>query len=248
MSKECFVICPFGEEGSPVRDRSDAVFEHIISPAVREFGYTPERADHKPGVGLITNTVIVSLFEAPLVVADLTDKNPNVFYELALRHAAGKPCIHLKQSGESIPFDISNVPVIDIDLGSVPVTAQAMVKIKETLTALEGVERVNTIVSAAIGAQKLRDVLAGQGLQLNDILSSLTEIESRLDKIKDVIPQTASPSPDPFDGATIAPGAYVEEDTVNDLSALTKILAKDVKTARLSIGALSTSEGLKLSS
>ena len=57
--------------------------------------------------GIISNQVITRLLEDNLVIADLTDRNPNVYYELAVRHAFGKPVIQIIDSNETIPFDVS---------------------------------------------------------------------------------------------------------------------------------------------
>jgi hypothetical protein len=86
-TKVCFVIAPIGTEGSDVRVRSDQVLKHIITPAARECGYEPIRADQISEPGLITSQVIQHIVQDPLVIADLTGRNPNVFYELAVRHA-----------------------------------------------------------------------------------------------------------------------------------------------------------------
>jgi len=48
------------------------------------------------------------LRKSDLVIADLTYHNPNVFYELAVRHLNKKPVIHLIKKGEKIPFDIND--------------------------------------------------------------------------------------------------------------------------------------------
>ena len=63
----------------------------------------------------ITSQVIQHLAEDPLVIADLTSHNPNVFYELAVRHCTGLPVIHLLQDGQGIPFDISQQRTIFFD-------------------------------------------------------------------------------------------------------------------------------------
>jgi hypothetical protein len=87
----CFVIAPIGEPASEIRKRSDQVFTYVITPAVQECGYTALRADQISEPGLIDSQVIERIVNDPLVIADLTGHNPNVFYELALRHALSLP-------------------------------------------------------------------------------------------------------------------------------------------------------------
>jgi hypothetical protein len=89
--KTCFVIAPIGEPASEIRKRSDQVFTYVITPAVQECGYTALRADQISEPGLIDSQVIERIVNDPLVIADLTGHNPNVFYELALRHALSLP-------------------------------------------------------------------------------------------------------------------------------------------------------------
>ena len=113
--KLCFVIAPIGEPDSDTRKRSDQVLKHVIEPPCQERGYNVVRADKTSQPGLITTQVIDKLLKAELVVADLTEHNPNVFYELAVRHAAQKPIIHLIEDGESIPFDVADFRTIRVN-------------------------------------------------------------------------------------------------------------------------------------
>ena len=113
--KTCFVIAPIGKEGSEPRKWSDQVMELIIRPAGAECGYKVERADDIQESGAITSQVIQRCANVDLVVANLTDNNPNVFYELALRHAIGKPVIQLIQKGQPIPFDVGPMRTIFYD-------------------------------------------------------------------------------------------------------------------------------------
>jgi hypothetical protein len=110
----CFVAAPIGEEGSEIRKRSDRVLQ-IIDRAVKGRGFSALRADKITGAGLISRQVIQYLLDAPLVIADLTGANPNVYYELALRHAVGKPYIQLIAKGEQPPFDVRDVRTLHID-------------------------------------------------------------------------------------------------------------------------------------
>ena len=118
----CFVIAPIGDDGSPERIRSDQVLKYIIEPVVDSIGYVALRADQISKSGSITNQVIEHLIDDALVIADLTGHNPNVFYELALRHAIRKPVVLIIEEGEDIPFDIKTERTIffnHTDLASV---------------------------------------------------------------------------------------------------------------------------------
>jgi len=95
----CFIIAPIREEDSEQRIRSDKVLKHIIKPAVEKYELRAIRADHISSPGMITSQIIQHILKDRIVIADLTDHNPNVFYELALRHAFRKPVIQIIQKG-----------------------------------------------------------------------------------------------------------------------------------------------------
>ena len=70
-------------------------------------GFTVRRADQDPRPGLIDAQMINDLLTAELVIAVLSFLNPNVFYEIGIRHMAQKPIIHMQLAAENIPFDLS---------------------------------------------------------------------------------------------------------------------------------------------
>jgi hypothetical protein len=121
----CFIICPIGEPDSETRIRADTVLTTVLKPAVSELGLDAVRADHIELPGLITKHVLDYLYEAPLVIADLTDANPNVFYELGIRHALGKPAIHIVDATSRLPFDLQGMRTIDFDYKSPPSAEEA---------------------------------------------------------------------------------------------------------------------------
>jgi hypothetical protein len=88
---------PIGDEGTEERKHADVFLGHVVEPAIEALGLTLEviRPDHIDKPGLITTQVIEHVLGARLVVADLSFHNPNVFYELALRHATGRPTVHI---------------------------------------------------------------------------------------------------------------------------------------------------------
>jgi hypothetical protein len=115
----CFVIGPIGKDGSPERKHADLLLHAVIKDVLEgeAFGYKVKRADEDADPGMIGDRVISDILRAELVVADLTDLNPNAFYELGIRHSTLKPTIHVAKSGTLIPFDNVAHRTIFIDLG-----------------------------------------------------------------------------------------------------------------------------------
>lgn len=114
--KKCFVIAPIGDDGSEIRNHSDTVLECLINPVIESLGFEPgKRADHLGEPGIITRQIIKRIAEDELVIADLSGHNPNVFYELAIRHASGRPFIQMIRKGDKIPFDVGQQRTIPFD-------------------------------------------------------------------------------------------------------------------------------------
>lgn len=144
--KICFVICPIGKPNSETRKRSDSVLKNIIRPVLKK-EYEIIRSDKISRVGNITSQIIDYLTKADLVIADLSSLNPNVFYELAIRHTTGRPYIQLIQTGEKLPFDIAYIRTIEIspqDIDSLKTTKQ---QLKEVVNAINFREITDSPIS-----------------------------------------------------------------------------------------------------
>jgi hypothetical protein len=103
--KLCFVIGPMKD-----MDRLNRLAYQIVEPLLSDQEFLVRTPD-QPNQGLIMHQVIESLDRAELVIADLTGANPNVLYELGLRHCLGLPCILITESNgapkpEDVPFDL----------------------------------------------------------------------------------------------------------------------------------------------
>jgi len=96
----CFVLMPF----QPAFDR---IYQKVIEPAVTEAGLRPLRADQIFSPSPIVEDIWTHIVTARIIVADVSQRNPNVFYELGLAHAVGKPVIVIAQSKDDVPFDIA---------------------------------------------------------------------------------------------------------------------------------------------
>ncbi|QJP12706.1 hypothetical protein G3545_02920 [Starkeya sp. ORNL1] len=107
VPKSCFIVSPIGEPDSRERVHAEWVAEMIIRPVLNDIGdINVERSDDINTPGLIDSQIIDRLLNVDLVIADLSFLNPNVFYEIGIRHLAQKPIIHLQLESERIPFDV----------------------------------------------------------------------------------------------------------------------------------------------
>lgn len=109
QGKKCFIITPIGDNGSETFRMAKGVIESVIKPLLENYGYD----DVKPAYeinesGMITTQIINRIIDDDLVICNLTGNNPNVMYELCLRHVVAKPIIHICQNGTTLPFDIKD--------------------------------------------------------------------------------------------------------------------------------------------
>lgn len=147
--KTCFVISPIGDDDSPERKRSDRVFEHVIEPTVKKLGYYALPARKIAGSGLITSDIINHVLFDPLVIADLSGANANVYYELALRHAVRKPCILILAKNERPKFDLHSMRMIFFDIDDVRSIREAKNEIATYIRRMDDRFPLETPISAA---------------------------------------------------------------------------------------------------
>lgn len=115
----CFYVTPIGDDGSEERKHSDLFLGSLVEPALEPFGLKVVRADAIDKPGTITRQIIDYLLRARLVIVDLSFHNPNVFYELAIRHAARLPVVQLIRLSDRVPFDLHQVRTIRIDTSDI---------------------------------------------------------------------------------------------------------------------------------
>lgn len=105
----CFVMMPFGEW-------FNLYYQDIYVPAIREAGFEPVRGDELFTTGSVVEQIWEQVTKSPVLLADLTGKNANVFYELGLAHAARKPVVFTASNIEDVPFDLRHLRVIVYDI------------------------------------------------------------------------------------------------------------------------------------
>lgn len=114
--KTCFVIMPFGEkkdiDGQPVN--FDVIYKDFIKDAVEGLNLKCIRCDEIAEAGWIHSKMFEYIFSADVAVVDITSLNPNVFYELGIRHALKKSVtVLIRKAGTPTPFNIQGFQMLE---------------------------------------------------------------------------------------------------------------------------------------
>lgn len=143
----CFVDMPFGSKTDPgtgIEINFDDIYERGIAPAISAAGLKPVRGDQETTGGVIHSAMFARLLLSDFVVADLTAANPNVFYELGVRHTAmPATTIPIFATIGDLPFDVALVRAIPYDLDNGTLTDDGARQLCDSLrdrirAALEG--------------------------------------------------------------------------------------------------------------
>ena len=104
----CFIISPIGKVGTEVYNKFREVLDYIITPAVESSCLKLKviRADDINHAGSFIKDILENILNSHVVIADLTDQNPNVYYELGVRHSLSPRTILISQSMDSVPSDL----------------------------------------------------------------------------------------------------------------------------------------------
>jgi hypothetical protein len=175
----CFVIGPIGDTGSATRKHADMLLNAIIKPVLQTLGYRVRRADEDPTPGMISPAVIRDIRDAKLVIADLSELNPNAFYELGIRHARMAPTIHMVAVGVRLPFDNQDYRAIRFDLSDWQSHKTAQLELGSAVTATQAkgfvVSNPITHANAIFDISENRD---SQSSMIADLFDRLTALES----------------------------------------------------------------------
>ncbi|GAA2838599.1 hypothetical protein GCM10010441_73750 [Kitasatospora paracochleata] len=253
---ECFVIMPIRRDGSEEFFHFRTIYDDYVKPTVIQSGFDKViRADDVQKSGAITQDIVQRLATADLVVADLTDLNPNVYYELGVRHSLkGRGTIMILDEGRTpdIPFDLSAYRVIKFksDLQGISKLRHGLARYLEELGAKspDSEERDNPVhnwlpslpvnaLSTAVGSEegRLRQSLAELNKQLQGYKQRYGEPESGSSGDEDVTHQVFTLLQQARDGALgpdlvkAAHEAAERQDKTGYLEALYRIQGSELR-------------------
>ena len=175
--KRAFCITPIGQEGSETRRAIDGLLDAALRPICEELGIDLEVAHEIAAPGSITGQVIGRLLGADLVLANLTELNPNVMYELAVRHCNGLPVVVLAKFGTTLPFDVSDERTVFYadDMAGVE---ELTTKLRAAIDAALNEKEPDNPVYRVSKARVMREVVVGKPQEY---------ILERLDKLQQTV-------------------------------------------------------------
>lgn len=204
----CFVVGPIGAPDTETRKHADQLFKHVIEPAAKAAGLERvERADRIEGSGNITSEIVARLSEAKIVVADLSEANPNAYYELAIRHVLRLPFAHVIREGESLPFDLAGNRAIRFDLHDLDSAARAKNDLQRTIAAelSKSLGDIETPFTVALDLQALQQQQDAEG---NPELAELARVVSRIESTqRDLLTEFRAAQRSAQDGAIVRPSS-----------------------------------------
>jgi hypothetical protein len=191
-SGTAFVISQLGAVGTEIRKRADVVCDLIVKPVADDHDLKVVRSDRDPTPGQVTTRLLRSILDAAVVVADLTGRNPNVFYEVAFAQSFGKATILLVNDPQSLPFDTRNERTIPIGDSDGPITMQmgsdAQVQLREALAVVLAPGYIpSSLITEVAGARSLADLAPS-----DPIATELASVRDTVEDIRQLIRRSPS--------------------------------------------------------
>lgn len=179
--KRCFIISPIGPDNSEIRRKADGLIDAVLEPVLNELGIEYSVAHRISEPGSISRQIIERLLNDDLVLANLTGLNPNVMYELAVRHSVRLPVVSVAENGTKLPFDISHERNLFYNNDMAGVEDLKPSLRKAIKSALREKEPDNPIYRV-IKTQVIREVKAPDDLE-SYLISKFDDLYSKLDQL-----------------------------------------------------------------
>jgi hypothetical protein len=179
----CFVIMPISDVSGYEVGHFGRVYEHLLRPAITAAGFAPVRSDDTSKTDYIVVGIVQQVVESAMVLCDFSARNPNVLYELGIRHAFNRPVVLIRDTRTDKVFDIQGLRYTEYDASlRIDSVHKDIVKISSAIreTAKPGDSSFNSVVhlagiQAAVVPQKQE---VSPDTQL--LLRALSSLESRV--------------------------------------------------------------------
>ena len=192
--KACFIITPIGKPSDPIRRHIDGVVQGIEDAIGGEFDVIV--AHRMFDIGSINRQVLEQIYTCDLVIANLTNLNPNVMYELAFRHSVGRPAIVIAEAGTVLPFDLKDERMFEYvnDYSGIKLLGDRLCACIAEIDFLDKTPRgpiYDFLISLAKGAERETTNLLLQRIKefgsINDALRQGTQVlKHEIDSLKDL--------------------------------------------------------------
>ncbi|OAI20733.1 MULTISPECIES: hypothetical protein [Methylomonas] len=192
-ARTAFVATPIGSPETETRRATDGLLDAVIAPVLESMGFVVTVAHRMSQSGSINAQVLKHVLGCDLLVANLSELNPNVMYELAVRHCARKPTVILAQTGTRLPFDVTDQRTLFYrnDMSGVVELARGLREFVEAT--LSDTTTDNPVYQATFGrtlcdnaSSDLADAVILR--KLDAILSSLSELGASQSRPQPVAP------------------------------------------------------------
>lgn len=181
--KICFVISPLGKDNSETRRAADGLINTVIKPTLQELEFEVIAPHEIDNPGSITTQVIKHLLNADLVIANLTELNPNVMYELAVRHAKRLPVVSVVENGTVLPFDIATERTIFFQ-NDMNGALELKSKLKKSVVEAMQESEPDNPIYRVIKSQIIQEVVSAKSDDVQSyILNRLEEMSLQMNRI-----------------------------------------------------------------
>lgn len=178
-NNDCFVIMPIADPDGYDKGHFNKVYEDIFKVACSKTGFRAVRADEVKQTNLIHLDILQKLIESPMAICDLSNRNPNVLFELGLRQAFDKPTVLVQECGTPKIFDISPLRYTEYRkelryrevLEDQDLIADAIKATKEATDNGEGINSIISLLSLSSPAS-LKDVSDSDTAKMMQIIMS----------------------------------------------------------------------------
>ncbi|MBI4764965.1 MAG: hypothetical protein HY787_10210 [Deltaproteobacteria bacterium] len=161
----------------PLGRKSDEKYQLVIKPACHSAGAVCERADELAFAGSILQEIYFRIAKADVVIADISQANPNVWYELGYAHALGKNTLLLAENPQDVPVDLAAHRIIFSGRGEIGLREELSRALKDVLPQREGQRRGKRKAEPGVAQERISAIVFGDIVGSSAMMRTLGELD-----------------------------------------------------------------------